>query len=554
MKLKSLMKLSMLVAGLFSVVGCGNKESGTGGGNKTTDNGYENGKKIHKKESEYASVDPLNYNDFHKRDKLKFTIYAPKNANYSTDLKAKWEEATNSEITITEWESGAYSDAITKSFMNKNDMPDLYCTVPNLETIVKQGAALPIYDLLMQYAPNYRKNLTVENWVQLTDGSDHEVYHMRSIREPGYGFSWLIRKDWLDNLHLSVPTTWDEFNDVLQAFKDRDPNGNGKNDEVPFTGDISRLRYLFGINTSYQFCTDYDTNEYQSIVEHKNYKAYLQTMQDMFAGRLLNNGYSSVDEWVKLPEMMTNDTLGCTLSWAEYAKTQTAVLQKTVPNGKWVGFKLAGPSLNGKTYSDIPDQGGLTQAFVFSSKLQGDSERAKEIMRCVNWLFSDAGETLTNYGIEGETYDVVNGQKVIKTDYANFAKARKRGLINVNYMPFRWVSDSYIQMTTGGKSYAEMDDLSKLMYEALGTGKDNTAKYDFRKQTVAVTTESWTKKGTTLSNDLNSFEAGVISGTKGATASALDSELTNMKKKFEDVSKDGRDVYSDIYAACQKGL
>ena len=40
----------------------------------------------------------------------------------------------------------------------------------------------------------------------------------------------LLRKDWLDNLGLSIPTTLDELYDVLYAFTYNDPDGNGKND------------------------------------------------------------------------------------------------------------------------------------------------------------------------------------------------------------------------------------------------------------------------------------------------------------------------------------
>jgi putative aldouronate transport system substrate-binding protein len=41
---------------------------------------------------------------------------------------------------------------------------------------------------------------------------------------------------WLDKLGLSKPVTTDEFRNVLLAFKNRDPNGNGKADEIPLTG------------------------------------------------------------------------------------------------------------------------------------------------------------------------------------------------------------------------------------------------------------------------------------------------------------------------------
>ena len=44
-----------------------------------------------------------------------------------------------------------------------------------------------------------------------------------------------IRQDWLDKLRLKVPTNVDEWYTTLKAFKTRDPNGNGKADEIPFT-------------------------------------------------------------------------------------------------------------------------------------------------------------------------------------------------------------------------------------------------------------------------------------------------------------------------------
>jgi len=58
---------------------------------------------------------------------------------------------------------------------------------------------------------------------------------------------------WLDKLGLKMPTTHLEFADVLRAFKTRDPNGNGRADELPFafgngegTYSITQLFSMFG--------------------------------------------------------------------------------------------------------------------------------------------------------------------------------------------------------------------------------------------------------------------------------------------------------------------
>ena len=42
-----------------------------------------------------------------------------------------------------------------------------------------------------------------------------------------------INKQWLEYLDMEVPTTWDELEQVLIAFRDGDPNQNGEKDEIP---------------------------------------------------------------------------------------------------------------------------------------------------------------------------------------------------------------------------------------------------------------------------------------------------------------------------------
>mgnify|MGYP000108565565 FL=1 len=159
-------------------------------------------------------------------------------------------------------------------------MPDIYCRVPDIEVFKEQDAAYELYDLLMQYAPDYRKNLSVDDWVQLTDAATHGVYTISNIREPEYQLSYLMRKDWLSKVasdlsfevDINNPTlTWDQFTEILEHFRDDDPNGNGSKDELPFSiENISYLRYLFGINTSYYFTND--ESGYQAVVNHQNYK------------------------------------------------------------------------------------------------------------------------------------------------------------------------------------------------------------------------------------------------------------------------------------------
>ncbi|MEG0902184.1 MAG: extracellular solute-binding protein, partial [Clostridia bacterium] len=61
------------------------------------------------------------------------------------------------------------------------------------------------------------------------------------LNVPSSHISW-IRQDWLDNLGMAVPTTLDEFTEVMRAFTLKDPDGNGKNDTYGFS--CSTYTYL----------------------------------------------------------------------------------------------------------------------------------------------------------------------------------------------------------------------------------------------------------------------------------------------------------------------
>lgn len=68
---------------------------------------------------------------------------------------------------------------------------------------------------------------------------DGNIYALPQINECYHCDNALklwINKAWLDKLGLQLPTTTEEFYQVMKAFKEQDPNGNGKNDELPLTG------------------------------------------------------------------------------------------------------------------------------------------------------------------------------------------------------------------------------------------------------------------------------------------------------------------------------
>lgn len=105
----------------------------------------------------------------------------------------------------------------------------------------QQGVFIPLNDLIAKYAPNIQKAIsTVPSLKESITAPDGNIYALPQINECEfcyYAQKYWINTTWLKNLGLQMPTTTDQFEEVLKAFKEKDPNKNGKQDEIPLSGE-----------------------------------------------------------------------------------------------------------------------------------------------------------------------------------------------------------------------------------------------------------------------------------------------------------------------------
>ncbi|HML46805.1 MAG TPA: hypothetical protein PKE04_08665 [Clostridia bacterium] len=125
-------------------------------------------------------------------------------------------------------------------------MPDIIGGPSNDEVISysQYGALAPIDTHMQEWMPNFvaamhnGKDDEIEKMLTLEDG---HIYALPAIGLAYYtcGAAQFINTAWLEALNLSMPATVDGLYDVLVAFRDGDPNGNGLADEIPFSFDWS---------------------------------------------------------------------------------------------------------------------------------------------------------------------------------------------------------------------------------------------------------------------------------------------------------------------------
>lgn len=142
------------------------------------------------------------------------------------DCKIEWQEVTR-EAWSQQKNATLASGDIADVNLNGFNSLDAYQYSGMFEDLGKSLDKLPNIKAFFKEKPEAKKFST---------DSKGRVYAIATARGKSYsgtGQHMLINKAWLDKLGLQVPTTWDELENVLMAFKTQDPNGNGQADEIP---------------------------------------------------------------------------------------------------------------------------------------------------------------------------------------------------------------------------------------------------------------------------------------------------------------------------------
>ena len=121
-------------------------------------------------------------------------------------------------------------------------------TIPEMMNVnATQYRALLKYDMIQpldqyfeDYASDALKGYVESGGEELKKCISNDKGEMMAIPAPnitasGINEMW-IRQDWLDNLGLEVPRTWDEMAAVAEAFVTQDPDGNGEADTIGILG------------------------------------------------------------------------------------------------------------------------------------------------------------------------------------------------------------------------------------------------------------------------------------------------------------------------------
>lgn len=161
----------------------------------------------------------------------------------SYNEKAAWANITEETGITIEWTELAAGTAAERIplMLSSGDLPDVFWAVlSDAQVLQNESNLFAMEDYMEDFAPNSLATydqLGVD-WKQIATTPSGHIFgflgRYESLYENTGDGIQIINKAWLDKVGMDVPTTLDEFTEVLRAFKEKDPNGNGQADEIPY--------------------------------------------------------------------------------------------------------------------------------------------------------------------------------------------------------------------------------------------------------------------------------------------------------------------------------
>jgi putative aldouronate transport system substrate-binding protein len=361
-----------------------------------------------------------------KKEKLALTWFV--NAANSSQLPAADKdfvkkaiaEKFNVDLKLLYMASGPDYLSKINTMIASGDIPDLFY-MDGLESVkyIKDGIAREMTNLVTPEAmPNYFKY-----WITPTDLKQYQVQNVFKRAPVPYtkkvSRSYYVRKDWLDKLGLKMPETYDEMVTVMKAFTEKDPDGNGKNDTFGFStsGNGTTLPFDFPEFIKNGLVGDFvlENDQFVDVRTDIRMQKVLDDVRKLLAMNVVDPDWL-LNKSGQHIEKATQGKVGIVLSAGgndAYDNNANGLQVKTkavtgVANVDWQPFHIGAKT--GTWVELLPGN-----PFLISSKTS--EEKAKRSIEILDWLASEEGYLLTQYGLEGVHYKR-NGKQIERIEDA----------------------------------------------------------------------------------------------------------------------------------------
>lgn len=417
-------------------------------------------------------------------EKITLTMWYPIGSSMGTlaDLNDgefwQWyEELTNVHIEFTVPATGSESDAFNLLFAS-GDMPDIVYSQPDSQTYrggqdaaIEDGYFIDMAEYL-DYAPNY------VSWL-----NSHDEYAKAAYSDTGklYGFwgAWQtdedttyadqgisIRQDFLDAVNMEIPTTYDEWEEVLAAFRDE------LGIEAPFyTG-------KYGIDNG-EFMAGFDTAPYfyqrDGVVNYgpmdDAYKEYLEMLHRWWEEGLLDPDFATRASTGIMADndMILNDKVGALVDYG--TRMGSTYVTRGATNENFNAVAALQPKMSADSvdpawrYIAVGSERMTGQAISISA----DCEYLETAIRWVDGFYGQDVYLNANYGIDSEEgivwyADETDGHRIGNYD---FRYSNPDGIDSATVLVQYWTKNPPVRVEAS--QIEQLDETKQASYDTWRT-------------------------------------------------------------------------------------
>ena len=229
--------------------------------------------------------------------------------------------------------------------------------------------------------------------------TDGRIYALPADVEVGNWYGFSIRADWLEECGLEMPKTIEDMDNILKAFKERDPS---KYTLIQYPDGIGSLAecILGAYNGTANAWYINDEGKLDYYLSKPGTKDYVAKVREWYELGYLNPEFVTYDT-AEIVQDMTAENAGVVAAWCTNYIQPNISLREGDPNKRfeWVVMPLEGPA-GAHVYSAAPVYSW------FGCNINSTPDEIEAFLTVVDFFSSKEGDYLASLGIEGVNYTI----------------------------------------------------------------------------------------------------------------------------------------------------
>ena len=430
--MKKALSLLLATGMVFSLAACGGSPGETTaeiGSSATTEAAVSDEDLDYEYGDHFYSEEPVTYTMMFNDN----PAYPMKDTWQTEGIFKAIEEATNVHLELTIVDNANYTDKVSLA-VSSGDSPYIIPKIYDEKAYVTGGGVVPVSDYV-QYMPNYSafvEEYSMQPDLETITQSDGKYYRLPGLKETCLqDYNLLIRKDIFDAAGYDVTTleddwTWEEFADVLKGVKaymveqgmceesdyiwsdmwcgQTSGYGQGGN-LLKLLGASYNVYSGWAITHNYGLGFDAESDSFYSTSISDEFKQAYTVLQDLVSNKIIDPETWTQDDDTAMNKFYRGETAIISTNRAQYVAQEEGITEQ-LGEGNFELYIALTPV---GTVDYQADNERLECGVMISSKALNElgEEDFIKMMRFVDWLwYSEEGQILTKWGIEGETYTV----------------------------------------------------------------------------------------------------------------------------------------------------